>query len=267
MPKVRVGDVEIFYAEAGAGDPVVLIMGFGGDHVAWGFQTPVFAEEYRVIAFDNRGAGQSDCPDVPYTTRQMADDTVGLLDVIGIERAHVIGCSMGGLIAQEVALNHPDRIRSLQLHGTYGRPDRALFAVMDAWGIIRPVVGPEEWMRTVCLWLFAARTYNERPAFVEAVVQTALANPNPFSLTGFRRQGDALRTHDSLERLKTLRCPTLVSGAEEDILVPVRFSRELAEGIPGAELQIIAGAGHAYFWERPEAFNRMCLEFLARHRG
>ncbi|HEY3067978.1 MAG TPA: alpha/beta fold hydrolase [Methylomirabilota bacterium] len=266
MPKVRVGDVELFYAEAGAGDPVVLIMGFGGDHVAWGFQTPVFAERYRVIAFDNRGAGQSDCPDVPYTTRQMAEDTVGLLDALSIERAHVIGCSMGGLIAQELALNHPGRVRSLQLHCTYGRPDRALFALMDAWRTIRPALSAEEWMRTVCVWLFAARTYNERPSFVETVVQTALANPNPFSLTGFRRQGDALRTHDSLERVKALTCPTLVSGADEDILVPVRFSRELAERIPGAELQIVTGAGHVYFWERPDAFNRMCLEFLDRHR-
>ena len=267
MPNVRVGDVELFYEDAGAGEPLVLIMGFGGDHTAWAFQVPAFAERYRVISFDNRGAGRSDCPDVPYTTRQMAEDTVGLLDALEIDRAHVVGASMGGMIAQELALNHPRRVRSLQLHCTYARPDRALLALMDAWRTIRAAVSPEQWMRIVCLWLFAARTYNERPQFIETIVQTALAAPYPFTLTGFLRQGDAVRAHDSLELLKTLRCPTLVTVADEDILVPPRFSRELAERIAGAELQTISGAGHAYFWEEPEAFNRMCLDFLARHRG
>src|SRR5918999_4111134 len=113
MPKVRVGDIEMFYVEAGRGDPLVLIMGFSGDHLAWGFQLPAFAERYRVIAFDNRGAGQTDTPDHPYTTRMMADDTVGLMDKLGVGHAHVLGASMGGMIAQELALHHPERVRSL----------------------------------------------------------------------------------------------------------------------------------------------------------
>jgi pimeloyl-ACP methyl ester carboxylesterase len=103
MPRVRVADIEMFHVEAGTGDPLVLVMGYTGDHLAWGFQMPVFAEHYRVIAFDNRGAGQTDQPDHPYTTRQMAADTVGLMDALGVERAHVLGVSMGGMIAQEIA--------------------------------------------------------------------------------------------------------------------------------------------------------------------
>src|SRR4051812_47983448 len=99
MPKVRVNDIEMYYVEAGAGDPLVLVMGFGGDHLAWGFQMPAFAARHRVIAFDNRGAGQTDTPDAPYTIRMMADDTVGLMDRLGIDRAHVLGVSMGGMIA------------------------------------------------------------------------------------------------------------------------------------------------------------------------
>ena len=112
MPRVRVNGVELHYVEVGGGDPVLMIMGFGGDHLAWGFQVPALSARYRVIAFDNRGAGQSSVPDVPYSTRMMADDAVGLLDALGIERAHVIGVSMGGMIAQEVALGHP-RSRAL----------------------------------------------------------------------------------------------------------------------------------------------------------
>jgi 3-oxoadipate enol-lactonase len=265
MPRVRVNGIDLNYIEAGAGEPLLLIMGFGGDHLAWAFQTPVFAQQYRVVAFDNRGVGLSDVPDVPYTTRMMADDALGLLDALGIERTHVLGVSMGGMIAQELALNHPGRVRSLQLHCTLARPDGYMQALLDGWRAVRTKVTPEEWMRIVALWLFAPKTYAERPEFVEMVIQTGIANPNPFTLAGFLRQGDAVRTHDTLDRLGKLRQPTLVSVAEDDILVPARFSRALAAAVPAAELRLIDGAGHAYFWERPDVFNSMCLEFLSRH--
>lgn len=265
MPEVRVGDIELHYVEHGEGDPLLLVMGFGGDHLAWGLQISAFAARHRVIAFDNRGVGQSGAPDVPYTTRGMADDAVGLLDALGIERAHVLGVSMGGMIAQELALNHPGRVRTLQLHCTYARPDGYILALVDAWRRIRTTFDHEQSLRTIALWLFAPATYNERPELVEMLLQSALANPYPQSVTGFLRQGDAVRGHDTLERLGKLRCPTLVSVAEDDVLVPPRFSRELVARIPGAELRTVPRAGHVYFWERPEAFNEMCLDFIARH--
>src|SRR5881275_2118764 len=222
----------MFYVEAGAGDPLVLVMGFGGDHLAWGLQIPAFAAKYRVIAFDNRGVGQSDAPDVPYSTAMMADDTVGLMDALGIDRAHVCGVSMGGMIAQEIALRHPARVRTLQLHATLARPDAYMHALSDVWR--------------------------------ELLLQNALANPYPQSLPGFLHQGEAVRAHDTLQRLGDIRCPTLVTVAEHDILVPPRFSHAIAQRVPGAELKTLADAGHAYMWERPEAFNALCLEFLAR---
>jgi len=254
----------MFYMEAGAGDPLVLVMGFGGDHLAWGLQIPAFAAKYRVIAFDNRGVGQSGAPDLPYSTAMMADDTAGLLDALGIERAHVCGVSMGGMIAQEIALRHPGRVRTLQLHATLGRPDAYMRALVEGWRKTRIALGREDALRVIALWLFAPRTYEERPEFVELVLQNAIANPHPQSLTGFLRQGDAVLGHDTLERLEQLRCPTLVSVADQDILVPPRFSHAIAQRVPGAELKTIADAGHAYMWEAPEAFNAMCLEFLAR---
>ena len=265
MPTVTVNGIDLHHVEAGSGEPLLLIMGFGGDHLAWAFQVPALSARYRVITFDHRGAGRSSVPDEPYSTRVMAQDAVGLLDALGVERAHVLGVSLGGMIAQEVALNHPGRVRSLQLHCTYARPDRYMLALMDAWRTVRARATPEEWLRTVALWLFSPRTYAERPDFVETVIQTALTNPHPFSLTGFLRQGDAVRGHDALDRLPGLTCPTLVSVAEDDILVPPRFAREVAAATPGAELRVIAGAGHAYFWERADVFNTMCLDFLAQH--
>jgi pimeloyl-ACP methyl ester carboxylesterase len=266
MPKVRVGDISMYYVEAGAGEPLVLIMGLGADHLAWGFQVPAFAERYRVIAFDNRGAGQSEAPDHPYTTRMMADDTVGLMDVLGVDRAHVLGASLGGMIAQEIALNHSARIRSLQLHCTLGRPDSYLRAQIAAGRVQRRKMTREEAMRAGYLWLFTPPTYNERPEFVEMILQNALANPYPMSLTGFEHQCDAVETHDTLDRVATIRCPTLISVADADILVPSRFSRALAARIPGAEFRLIEGAGHGYFWERSDVFNAMCVDFLSSSR-
>src|SRR5256712_12416662 len=128
----------MFYVEAGAGDPLVLVMGFGGDHLAWGLQIPAFAAKYRVVAFDNRGVGQSDAPDAPYTTPMMADDTVGLMDALGIARAHVCVVSKGGMIAQEIALRHPGRVRTLQLHAALAVPDAFMSAISDLMGELRP---------------------------------------------------------------------------------------------------------------------------------
>ena len=120
-------------------------------------------------------------------------------------------------------------------------------------------------MRTVALGLFAPTTYRERPEFVEGVIQTALANPYPFSLTGFLRQGDAVRTHDTLDRLSALTCPTLVSVGNDDILVPPRFSHQLASAIPKSQLRTFPNVAHGYFWEDPTTFNTMCLDFLNQH--
>jgi pimeloyl-ACP methyl ester carboxylesterase len=260
---VRVGDISMHYIEAGQGESLVLIMGLGADHLAWGFQVPAFAERYRVIALDNRGAGQTDAPDHPYTTRMMADDTAGLLDVLGIQRAHVLGVSMGGMIAQELVLNHPDRVRSLQLHCTLGRPDAYVGAQIAVGRVQHRTLTREESLRSTYLWLFAPATYNERPELVEMILQTALTNPHPMSLTGFLRQCDAVQAHDTLDRVSAIRCPTLISVGDQDILVPPRFSRALAARIPGATLRVFEGGGHGYFWERPDVFNAACLDFLS----
>jgi pimeloyl-ACP methyl ester carboxylesterase len=197
----------------------------------------------------------------------MADDTAALMDALGIARAHVLGVSMGGMIAQELALAHPERVRSLQLHCTYARPDNYLRALVEAWRVARTTLTEEAALRTIALWLFAPATYNERPELVETLLAGALANPHPQSRTGFLRQSEAVERHDAADRLHTICRPTLVTAAAEDILVPPRFSRVLAERIPHAEFLTVAGAGHAYFWERPEAFNEVCLEFLAAQRG
>jgi len=264
VPKLRVRDLEMFYLEAGSGEPLVLIMGFSGDHLGWGFQVPAFAERHRVVVFDNRGAGQTDTPETPWTIATMADDTVALMDALGIDRAHVCGVSMGGMIAQEIALRHPARVRTLQLHCTAARTDAFTRARGEAWEVMRTKLTREEAVRANFPALFAPQTYNERADFIEFLVARALANPHPQTLAGFRGQRTAIDAHDTTERLGSIACPTLVSVGEEDTLLPPRFAREVAARIPGAEFRTLPG-GHVYFWEFPAEFNAMCLEFLARH--
>lgn len=264
MPTVRVNDIEMFFQDVGDGEPLVLIMGFGGDITAWAFQIPEFSAGHRVIAFDNRGVGQSDAPDHPYTTRMMAGDALGLMDALGVDSAHVIGVSMGGMIAQELALARPDRVRSMHLACTLARPDPYMLALNAAWRDMRIGLGRESTMRTLGLWLFSPTTYAERPEFIEALLQSSLTNPYQQTLAGFLRQGEAVAAHDALDRLSAIRCPTLVTAAEDDILVPPRFAREIVARIPGAELRLVPSAGHGYFLERPDVFNTLSLDFIAR---
>ena len=170
MPKMKVNDIQIYYQEIGSGEPLVMIMGLGGDLTAWAFQTPVFSQEFRCIVFDNRGAGRTDHPDTPYTIRMMARDTVSLLDGLGIDRAHVLGLSMGGMIAQEIAINEPSRVLSLQLHATLAKPDPYLQAVVATLVRARATFSKEEFARALLLWMFAPNTYSERPQLVELLV-------------------------------------------------------------------------------------------------
>src|ERR1051326_5307586 len=264
MPTIAVNGIDLYYVESGTGDPLVLVMGFGGDHLSWGFQLSALSERYRVIAFDNRGSGRSSAPDVPYTTRMMADDTIALMDRLGIDRAHILGVSLGGMIAQELALAYPGRVRSLQLRCTAARPDRYMLALLENLRLARNVAGVDLAQRAMALWLFAPSTFNERPQFVEMMLHAASSQSYPQSDVGFARQGDAVMSHDALARLATITCPTLVSVGEEDQLAPVRFAREIARAVPHAEFHTVPGAGHAYFWEKSAEFNALCLDFLAK---
>ena len=269
MPVVTVSGVRLFYEEAGAPDapPLVLIMGWGGDHTAWALQVAALAADHRVIALDNRGAGQSEVPAGPYTIAGMAADVVGLIDALGITRAHVCGASMGGMIAQELVLRHPERVRTLQLHCTAAAIDAYGHFLIDTLLAVRARGDREEYARAVMPWILCRKTMVERPDFIRFWIERALTYPYPISYEGLSRQADAIRGHDTTARLGEIRVPTLLTTGTEDILVPPASSRELHARIPGAELVTIDDAGHLHFVEQAERFNAVCLEFLGKHRG
>ena len=240
-------------------------MGWGGDHTAWAFQVPAFAAEFDVIALDNRGAGQSDTPDAPYTIAGMADDVAGLMDRLGVAHAHICGASMGGMIAQELALRHPDRVQSLQLHCTTPDVDSYGRLVIDNFLRVKARGDVLEFTHFSLPWLLSRKTFAERSDFVETWILRALEYPFATTLTGLSRQSEAMRAHRTRERLASLRVPTLITTGTEDILVPPSASEELHALIPGSELARIPDAGHLHFIEQAAAFNDLCLSFLRKH--
>ena len=184
--------------------------------------------------FDNRGAGRSDAPDAPYTSRSMADDLLALLDVLGVERVHLLGLSLGGTIAQETALAAPARVASLQLHATWAGPHPYLEALVGAVRTVRRQLDPESFYRALSVWLFTPECFVRQPELVEMVVQRAAHNPHPMPLHAYLRQTQAALGHDARERLHLVRCPTLVAVGAQDLITPPVLAEELARRIPEA---------------------------------
>lgn len=269
MPFTSVEGLRMYYELHGdaPGPPLVLVMGLGGDLTAWGLQLAAFAPAHRCLVFDNRGAGRTDAPDAPYTIPGMAADLLRLLDALGVPRAHLLGVSMGGAIVQEAALAAPQRVASLQLHGTWAGPDPYFRALVEALALLRQRLSREEFVAATLPWLFGPETYAERPGLIEAVRERTLSHPHPQPLHGYLRQAQAAHAHDARARLPDLRCPTLVTVGADDIVTPPRLARELIGLVPGARLEVVPGGGHGYFWEVPQAFNAACLDFLAGQKS
>lgn len=264
MPTVSVGDINLHYETEGEGDPLVLIPGFATDGMTCFFrQIPGLAENYRVFAIDNRGTGLSDKPDMPYSMDMMAKDTAGLLDSLGISRAHVYGVSMGGMIAQHFALCYPEMTATLVLACTHCggrhaiRPDQAVLdALLDTKGT------PEERAMRLLPFLFSQEFISNKMDVIQQFGLLYFKNYPPPHV--FKRQGDA-GPHDTYDRLPEIAAPTLVIAGTEDRIFAVENSRILASRIPGAELVTLDGVGHDLPVEAPEALNRAIHDFLKQH--
>lgn len=265
MPIAQVNGIELYYELQGQGPPVLLIAGLNADHLIWTLQLSVLAREFQCILFDNRGVGQSSQPVGPYSTRQLANDAAALLNHLGLERAHIVGHSMGGAIAQEFAIHHPEMTASLALIASFARLDERALRGLAVWKQCFQRLTPADYREYVFQQCLTYRFY-AIPGAVEMLKIQSLANPYPQSLAGFLGQAAACESHDTLERLQRITAPTLVWAPAEDHLIPPRFARAIAERIPGATYYEQPDAGHLCNIEQTETTTERLLEWLRQVR-
>lgn len=248
--------VRLAYEVAGEGPPVLLMMGLGYARWGWGPLAPLLADRFRVVSYDNRGIGESDIPPGPYTTADLAEDALAVLDAVELDRAHVVATSLGGMAAQELALRFPERVDRLVLACTtpggdhaYPMPARTVELMQQA-----VTLAPDVAMRRFVANALASEE------LVDEITRLRLANPpDP---AGWQSQAAAGAKHDAFERLQSITAPTLLLHGTEDAVVDPRNAELLADRIPTARLELLDGCGHLFFWEEPERTAALITEFL-----
>jgi 3-oxoadipate enol-lactonase len=253
------GAVELAYDVRGSGPPLLLVQGLGYGGRGWGPAADLLAEDFLVVSYDNRGFGASDVPGGPYTVAQLAGDAAAVLDAAGLERAHVLGVSLGGMAAQELALSRPERVDRLVLVSTtpgargHTMPSRTVALMLEA-----PLLPPAVALRRFVENALGPAAGTE---LVERIVAYRTANPpDP---AGWQAQAAAGATFDALARLPEIAAPTLVVHGTEDAVVDPQNGDLLARSIPGARLELLPGCGHLASWEQPERLATLVKAFLA----
>jgi pimeloyl-ACP methyl ester carboxylesterase len=263
---VQANGQQLYYEVHGDGPPLVLVLGIGYDSSLWTLaQVPALSTQFQVVLVDNRDAGRSSRASHPYVIADMADDLAGLLDALGIQRSHLLGLSMGGMIAQEFALRHADRLDRLVLSGTGAAPARSAVDAIQMWRWVKAndatgkVFGGQQFVS-----LFSTAFLRNHEA-VQDTAELLASNPYPMSPEAYGLQADAYGQFDALDRLGAITAPTLVVVGEQDLLTPPWIAREVADAIPGARFEVIRGAGssHVVPIERPDEFNGLVSDFLA----
>jgi 3-oxoadipate enol-lactonase len=262
VPTAAVNGQTLYYEIHGEGEPLLCVMGLSADTLSWLLQLQAFSASHRTVIFDNRDVGQSSMADGPYEIADMARDALALADALELDSFHLLGVSMGGAIAQELALAAPDRIRTLTLAVTFASGGAWARKLSEVWAERVRKISRENHIDELLLLNFS-EAFFENEQGVQYIRGMMLQHPHPQPPEAFIRQLEASGRHDARERLRSLQIPTHVIAGEYDVLVPIWKSRELADLIPGAQLTVLPGSPHGANVERAEEFNRSVLDFIA----
>lgn len=266
MPTVEANGINLYYEVRGQGDPLLLIMGITAPGSVWEKHVAEWERDFQCILVDNRGVGRSDKPIGPYTTAMMADDCAALLDVLGIATTRVVGVSMGSTIAQQLALRHPDKVKSMVLMCPWARCDNKAKAIFELMVDCKTRFRPEEFSRFIQQLIFSKASWDDANVYAGLLEdrKNAAHDTNPQPLIGLEGQAAACVTHDVLSELGGLSLPVFVVGGSEDEFTPQWMTEEVASAIPDADLHIYPGSGHAFHWENLEDFNQRVADWLKK---
>ena len=261
VPTINIAGADLYYERRGEGDPLLLIQGLGGNSLHWGDGfLGGLQDGFELVLYDHRGAGRSGPLEGEHTIADLAADAIGLLDALEIESAHVVGISMGGMVAQELVLRAPERVQTLTLGCTFPGGREATMTDMTVVGMLAEAVLSGDQARTMRAGyeVMIAAEYADQEGAYELYCELAAHYPAPIPV--LMAQLSAIMSHDTSERLPEVQAPTLVIHGTEDRLMDVDNGKLIARLIPGARLELLEGSGHMFFWEQPERSARLVRE-------
>ena len=263
---VHVNGLKFHVQTFGSGVPIIMIMGLGAPGDKWKHNYELLSKWFWCIVPDNRGAGLSDKPEAKsYTTEQMADDIIGIMDALDIKKAHVMGVSMGGAIAQQVALKVPDRVLSLILTSTFASVSPAFKKALNLICELKEDTDPAV-LKQLNLWMtYGQYTQIHHPEKIEKSIEEDAAYPYPMPVYAYKAQCGACLSHNTADRLHELKMPVLIAAGAKDLFMNIEKTMELVHGIPQAEFYLAPEGGHVHQWEYPGPYDSVVVGFLMKH--
>ena len=267
MPKVKVNDITMNYEQQGRGEPLLMIPFLAADSACYAFQVADYSKHFTCISIDPRGAGDSDKPAGAYSTALFADDAAAFLSALEIERAHVMGLSLGAAIGMWFAARYPQRVKSLALHSAWPKTDPFLRTVVQGWQVMARGLGSvtEMIIQGIFPWCFTPELYATKSEYIEQLAAFVRTRPKQ-PLEAFLNQSNAVISHDAGAELGNIKAPTQITFGRHDMVTSTRFAEAMRTGIKGSELVVFEDCSHAPIYENSADFNTKTIEFLKRQQ-
>ncbi len=266
MPKVKANNITMNYDQQGTGEPLILIPYLAADYACYAFQVADYAKYFTCLSIDLRSTGESDKPEGTITTELLADDVAAFMDAVGIEKAHVMGLSLGAATGMWLAAKYPAKVKSLSLHSSWPKTDPFLKTVVEGWQVMAKGLGsvPEMVILGIFPWCYTPELYAARPDYIQALADFVRGRPAQ-PLTAFLQESNAVIAHDAEAQLGKIQAPTQITFGRHDLVTSTRFADTLKSGIQNAEVVIFEGCAHAPIYENVAEFNAKTLAFLQQY--